>query len=232
MDRARVIEKVAKCFALARAQGASPNEAETALRQARSLRRQYQLEEFEIRASLVSAISVPTGTRRAPPSWLHSLAGTCAMAFDCDYLAYRGTAESYSFKFIGVGVSPELAAYAYSALHQQLLLARREHVAAQTRCKLSTKRRRGQLFAESWISAVHSTVARFSDEQPEDAIRSIKAYLELHHPNLEFKKAKTTPVRGHDSRSMIAGWEQGSSAYLHRAVGGNASGTHRLEANS
>ena len=37
MDKQRVLEKVAKCFALANSNGASPNEVETALRQARNL---------------------------------------------------------------------------------------------------------------------------------------------------------------------------------------------------
>ncbi|KPZ20107.1 hypothetical protein ALO40_05073 [Pseudomonas syringae pv. viburni] len=44
IDRQRIIDKVIKCFALARSAGASPNEAETALRQGRKLMEQYQLE--------------------------------------------------------------------------------------------------------------------------------------------------------------------------------------------
>ncbi|NVL41607.1 DUF2786 domain-containing protein, partial [Pseudomonas syringae pv. actinidiae] len=46
IDRQRIIDKVIKCFALARSAGASPNEAETALRQGRKLMEHYNLEEL------------------------------------------------------------------------------------------------------------------------------------------------------------------------------------------
>lgn len=222
MDRQRVIEKVAKCFALASAKGASTNEAETALRQGRWLMEQYNLQEHELQAWQVTEASVSTGTRRGPAGWLHSLARTCASAFDCDYLAYRSGVVGYSFKFIGVGVSPELAAYAYSALLQQLQVARRKHVSEQTRCKLSTKRRRGQLFAEAWIQAVSDTVERFAGRQSPETELAISAYLSLHHPNLQTIETKSTPVRGHDFRSQEKGWKQGSSAYIHQGVSKSA----------
>lgn len=219
MDRQRVIEKVIKCFALARSQGATPNEAETALRQARSLMKQFNLEALEIDACLASESSIPTGTRRQPADWLHSLAGTCARAFDCDYLAYHALTAGWSFKFVGLGISPELASYAYSALHQQLLTARRLHVAEQKRCKLSTKRRRGQIFAEAWISAVSATVRKFASDTPPEAKQTISAFLTLHHPNLEHSENQVIAAKGHDVRSMYAGWEQGATASIHRGVG-------------
>ncbi|MCS3466300.1 hypothetical protein M2401_000010 [Pseudomonas sp. JUb42] len=223
MDRQRIIEKVAKCFALANAKGATANEAATALRQGRWLMEQYNLLEEELQAYQVNDASVLTGTLRPPASWLYSLARTCAKAFDCDYLAYhRAGTTGYSFKFIGTGVSPEGAAYAYSALHQQLLAARRQHVSEQKRCKLSTKRRRGQLFAEAWISAVENTVERFAGSQSPQTKQAITAYLAIHHPNLQATKPKETPVRGHDSRSLEKGWVQGSAAYLHQGVNRSA----------
>ena len=47
MDKQKVLSKVAKLMALANSQGASPNEVETALRQARNLMKQYNLEGAE-----------------------------------------------------------------------------------------------------------------------------------------------------------------------------------------
>lgn len=222
MDRQRVIEKVAKCFALARSKGATANEAETALRQGRWLMDQYNLEERDLHACLATEAIVPTSTRRDPPNWLYCLAQTCATAFGCNYLAFPASRAGYAFKFIGVGISPELAAYAYSALHQQLLIARRKHVSEQTRCKLSTKRRRGQLFAEAWISAVNDKVERFAGRQPEETVQAIEAYLAIHHPNLTYTDPKQIPVRGHDYRSLQEGWDQGSTAYLHQGVSRSA----------
>ena len=63
MDKQRVLEKVAKCFALANSNGASPNEVETALRQARNLMKQYKLENIQVAAHTVDEASVATHTR-------------------------------------------------------------------------------------------------------------------------------------------------------------------------
>ncbi|HHN3748773.1 DUF2786 domain-containing protein, partial [Pseudomonas aeruginosa] len=43
MDKQKVLAKVEKLMALANAKGATPNEAETALRQAAILKRQFDL---------------------------------------------------------------------------------------------------------------------------------------------------------------------------------------------
>jgi hypothetical protein len=53
IDKQKVLSKVAKLMALANSQGASPNEVETALRQARNLMKQYNLEGAEVKAHLV-----------------------------------------------------------------------------------------------------------------------------------------------------------------------------------
>ncbi len=71
----------------ANAKGATPNEAETALRQAAILKRQFDLSDAEISAHTVETACVPTRTRRSPAPWLHELAGICASSFGCDYLS-------------------------------------------------------------------------------------------------------------------------------------------------
>lgn len=218
MDKQKVLSKVAKLMALANSQGASPNEVETALRQARNLMKQYNLEGAEVKAHLVDEASVVTHTRRSPQNWLHSLASTCATAFDCSHLAYFHLTSGWSFKFLGKGIAPELAAYTYSALHHQLVAARRSHVAQQKRCKLKTKRRRGQLFTEGWLNAISYKVAQFAGGLDESTRGEIVAYLGVHHPNLKELTIEPLEAKGHDAGSMIAGWDQGAKANLHRAV--------------
>lgn len=218
MDKQKVLSKVSKLMALANSQGASPNEVETALRQARGLMRQYNLELIEVSAQSVDEVSVATNTRRPPPDWLHSLAATCATAFDCSHLAYFHISSGWSFKFLGKGISPELAGYAYSALHRQLVSARREHVAQQKRCRLRTKRRRGQLFAEGWLNAVAHKVAQFAGKLDESTGADIKAYLAVHHPSLTEFTIEPSVAKGRDTGSMIAGWEKGTQANLHRGL--------------
>ncbi|QUP67438.1 DUF2786 domain-containing protein [Pseudomonas syringae Cit 7] len=227
IDRQRIIDKVIKCFALARSAGASPNEAETALRQGRKLMEQYQLDELEVDAHLACEASVLTGTKRAPPTWLHNLASTCASAFDCDCIAVGYSAE-WRFKFIGLGVSPDLATYAYSALHQQLILARRQHVSKLKRCNPTTKRRRGRIFAEAWVEAVASNVYQFAGKQDDQTRQTISAYLDLHHPTVIEKELELTSAKGHDVKSKHQGWEQGSSAALHRGVSQHSASAARI----
>lgn len=217
MDRKRILEKVAKCFALAHSKGAEPNEAETALRQARKLMERYNVDDWEVKALLVNEHCIPTGTRRQPSTWIFSLANTCATAFDCDYVAFPIRCDGWYLKFIGLGISPELAAYAYSALQLQLQAARRHHVSQQKRCKLATKRRRGAIFAEAWISAVAEKVGTFAQSKDETK-RVIQAYLERHHPQLTTAPLNITQATGHDRKSRQQGWEQGQKARLNPAL--------------
>ncbi|SFY07790.1 DUF2786 domain-containing protein [Azotobacter vinelandii] len=219
MDKQKVLDKVAKLMALANSSGAAPNEVETALRQARALMAKYNLNTQAIQASLVEEASVPTNTQRSPKDWLHSLALTCSTAFDCSYLSYIHPRLGWSFKFLGKGVGPELAAYAYSSLFHQLQKARREHVAQQSRCQLKTKRRRGQLFAEGWIRAVAQKVNQFATGMDSATREQVTAYLSLHHPNLRKSAIKSTPAKSHDKNSLAAGWQEGQNAQLRRGVG-------------
>lgn len=218
IDKQKVLDKVTKLMALANSPGANTNEAATALRQARSLMAQHNIESDELRASQVLEASIPTGTRRSPADWLHSLAAVCAGAFDCSHLSYYHPSKGYCFKFLGKGIGPEVAAYAYSSLLLQLQKARRDHVAQQTRCQLKTKRRRGQLFAEGWINAVALKVREFADDLAPDAQADITAYITLHHPGLRHFNITLTEAKGHDQSSLEAGFKQGKRAQLHRGL--------------
>lgn len=219
MDKQKVLDKVTKLMALANSPGANTHEAATALRHARVLMAQYNIESDELRASQVEEASVPTQTRRSPTDWQHSLAAVCAGAFDCSHLSYYHPSKGYCFKFLGKGIGPEVAAYAYSSLLLQLQKARREHVAQQTRCQLKTKRRRGQLFAEGWINAVALKVREFADDLAPDAQADITAYIALHHPGLRHFNITPTEAKGHDQGSLTAGFKQGQRAQLHRGLG-------------
>ena len=109
LDKHKVLDKITKLLTLANNPGANPNEAVTALRQARALMSKYNIEAEELRASQVEEASVPTQTRRSPSDWQHSLAATCAAAFDCSHLSYYHPERGYCFKFIGKGIGPDLA---------------------------------------------------------------------------------------------------------------------------
>ncbi|MBN0387033.1 DUF2786 domain-containing protein, partial [Pseudomonas aeruginosa] len=101
----------------------------------------------------------------------------------------------------------------------QLVAARSAHVAQQKRCKLSTKRRRSKLFVEGWLLAVRSLVRDFAGRPDESTQAAIKAYLELHHPELKLlEPAAPTKPLAYDQASLHAGWEHGKNTRLHRGV--------------
>lgn len=218
MDKQKVLDKVTKLMALANNPGANTHEAGIALRQARALMAQYNIESDELRASQVLEASIPTGTRRSPADWLHALAATCAAAFDCSHLSYYHPVKGYCFKFLGKGIGPDMATYAYSSLIQQLQKARREHVSHQKRCQLKTKRRRGQLFAEGWIGAVAYKVREFAGGLDPESQADITAYLGVHHPELKRSDITPSEAKGHDLSSLHAGIQQGQRAQIHRGV--------------
>ncbi|PUA41386.1 DUF2786 domain-containing protein [Pseudomonas protegens] len=219
MDRRKVIAKVIRCLALAQAQGASPNEAETALRQARALMRQYDLPAQELTAHTLDAACVPTQTRRPPRGHLLRLAALCAHAFDCQYLACFQAPSGWVMKFLGRGIAPEMAAHAYSALHHQLVFARRQYAAAlPTRCSLKTRRRRAQLFVEGWLDAVGAKVALFASGPDAQTRQAIDAYLALAHPGMTEAPLSRTRMHAHDACAVFAGWQQGQSAQLRHGV--------------
>lgn len=225
-DKKKVLDKVTKLMALANNPGANPNEAATAMRQARWLMSEYAIETDELRANQVEEASVPTQTRRSPADWQHSLAATCAGAFDCSHLSYYHPLKGYCFKFLGKGIGPDLASYSYSSLILQLQKARRDHVAQQKRCQLKTKRRRGQLFAEGWIQAVASKVREFAGDLDPETQADITAYLTVHHPELKRFDITPTEAKGHDRGSLAAGYRLGQRAQLHRGV--NRDPLHRI----
>ncbi|MDT3722973.1 DUF2786 domain-containing protein [Pseudomonas oryzihabitans] len=218
-NKQKILERVAKCFALAKDAGAAANEAETALRQARKLMQQHNLLDIDVQAVLASEALVATGTRKAPADWLHKLALACAQAFDCDPIACRERHMGWAFKFIGIGVGPEMARYAYSALHQQLIAARKDYVRSLTRCKLATKRRRGQLFADSWVDAVSIKVQEFAQAKPEETQQVIDAYVRTYHPDVKTSELRCLEAKGHDIRAVYRGFELGAQAQLNRGVG-------------
>lgn len=222
MDLDKALEKIKKCMARAESTD-SPNEAETALRQARALMDQFHLDSGDILASNVSEDKVSCGTKACPPSWMQRLASVCAEAFGCTVVTSgfhlrRLSEGSWSFRFIGVGISSQMASYAYSMLHHQLVRARRLFVADQKRCKLATKRRRGDLFAQGWIDAVSAKVRQFAgvDEQVKLAIG---AYERKHFPSMETTTLeRVEPRRAHDARSMTEGWKAGKAVHLHQGL--------------
>ena len=144
MDRRRIVEKVRKCLALAGSD--APNEAATALRQARSLMEQYGIDE---RLVDVEGVQARNGRGESAARWRVMLGDmVCdALGVRMIQIPRRGAAD---VEFVGVVPRPEIAAYAFDVLRRQLEGDRRKFVKG-LRCRRATKTRRGDLFARAGL---------------------------------------------------------------------------------
>jgi hypothetical protein len=212
-ENVKILEKIKKCLALAGS--SNPHEAETAWRQARKLMESHKLEMLDVQASEVNTTSSYAGKR--PPFWLLSLAQACAKAFSCSLIT-RSSIHDSQVVFIGTGNASEFCEYAFTVLQTQLKFARTGYVATLSRCKLATKRRRGEIFAENWVGAVYSTVAKFAQVDPETTAL-IEAYFQKNLSEISTYKLEPKKVSNKDRSAAYAGYEAGQSAKLHRAMG-------------
>lgn len=217
MEKDKALDKALKCFA--RAEGTdSQHEAETALRQARALMDKYHLDTGDVLAAGVIEHQVLCGTKSKPTTWMYRLAGICATAFDCNVVASPFQGQGWHFRFYGIGMSSELASYAYSMLHHQLVRTRKAFVAQQKRCKLATKRRRGDLFAQGWIDSVATKVQQFSGTDKGNA-EALLAYEAKHFADAqEVGLQRVEARRAHDAKASDLGRAAGRYAQLHRGV--------------
>ena len=74
------------------------------------------------------------------------------------------------------------------------------------------------------MNAISYKVTQFAGDLDKSTRGEIAAYLDLHHPNLKELTIEPLEAKGHDAGSMIAGWDQGAKANLHRAVEGRSQG--------
>lgn len=212
VNKDRTLEKIKKCLAMAGS--SNPHEAEIAWRQAQKLMQEHRLDMRDIDASEANTIKHPTGKR--PPVWMLTLAQTCAKAFNCRVIT-ESSKHGSKVVFIGLDNSPQFCEYAFVALQSQLITARKKYVTTLSRCKLATKRRRGEIFAENWVNGVWSIVMRFA-EADEAAEKVIEAYFDKNLPAISTRELESRKVIKRDFQAAYAGYEEGQRTKLHKAV--------------
>lgn len=208
----RILEKINKCLSMAKSSNA--NEADIAWRQAKALMAQYNIGNKEVKASVAATARSDLGKR--PGTWLVKLANTCGRAFCCKVItetSYRKEAV-----FIGIANNPDFAAYTFDVLHRQLKSDRKQFVSAlSARCKLSSKRRQGEIFAEHWVNSVWSVIAKFA-EFDDETTDIITAYIELQYPKITTTTLESRKVTKRDYGAANAGYRAGTNAKIHKAM--------------
>ncbi len=221
--RARVMDKIRKCLALA--SSSNPHEAAAAIRQAQKLMELHGITESQVQAAKASECLKPSGARRAPPDWEAKLASRVSSAFGCSLLFVQYLRGVSQWSIIGVGAAPEVASYAFTVLLRQAKRARQEHIkTALKRCGTASKTRRADIFCDGWVDAACSTLAAFAPTpQDADCIAALRAERYPDTRALKTKNRSNGRLTNRDVGDYLHGELSGRGAQLHHGVGANQS---------
>lgn len=222
-ERNKILAKIKKCLALS--SSSNEHEAEAALRQARALMEKHGIDDDDMLAYEASEQRAKSGAKTKPVSYENSLACKVADAFGCRIIFITAPLWNSQghWSFIGCGVAPEIASYAFQVLYRQCKRARTEHINTKLkRCKTATKTRRADLFCEGWMYAVSGKIAALAENERQTA--AIDAYVAKHFPALKSLDSRNRndgrKLRDHEYDDYIMGGHAGKNVELNRGVGG------------
>jgi hypothetical protein len=199
----KILAKIKKCLALSAS--SNPHEAAAALRQAKALMRQHDIDVSALSMSEIgeSKISSRTMARDKPNLWESNLISLVGQAFGCKIViersllkaGVRGHVNEVEFRFIGQTRQVEIASYTATVLVRKCKDARQKWIAEHLRglsgmapgskAKVTAL---GNAFAMGWVHSIAKVVADFAN--PPEVDQSIQAYIE----KLEIS-SKECPVR-------------------------------------
>lgn len=213
----KIAAKIGKCLALAASD--NPSEAEAAKRQADALMKKYNLKSGDVAAAEVHEEAIGLGSPYKPPIYLGQLAVLIATAFGCGTHGDLGFGCTPTrFRFYGLGIKPELAAYTFDVLRRRLVKDRKNYSATLTRCKSTTKIRRADLFCQAWVSCIARQVNEFAGNEQEQA--AIEAYKDRQFGDTlkTDQRAAAKPKHNNDWRASQAGYKAADDVSLHKPV--------------
>ncbi len=222
MDKERAVDKILKCLALSKS--ANEHEAAAALRQARALMEKFAVTDVDITAAQANEKLAKAGTMRRPVAWEVKVASDVADAFGCELIfLVRGhvSGKASAWSFVGCGMGPEIASYAFAVLLRQATAARRQYIATSLkRCGPSSKTKRADLFCIGWVCTATSTLSALIPTEEQQ--QAMAAYKAIHHQALSTMK----PVHRGKVRSgtddVGNGMRSGRGARLNHAMTGSA----------
>ncbi len=217
MDKTSALEKIKKCLRLAASD--NPNEAATALRQAKALMSRFQVGDEDVLFSEVKEAGTRSRAARHPTEWENHLVWTVADAFGCDIYfnsIWSGTRRTGDHVF--VGEKAEIAAYAMHVLLRQVCKARQEYMRTKLkRCSVKTKRERAYWFCVAWVAGVASHVKEFVGQQP--VSKATSTYMAKRTAGWDdVKLTKRRQNRNTHIDDIIAGRQSAQDAQLWHGV--------------
>lgn len=227
----KILSKIKKCLALSAS--SNPNEAATALRQAKALMDKHGVASHHVTMSDIGEFSSKSNTmaRDKPAQWESNLAVIVGKAFGCKVIV--STLENKyiynnigNFVFVGVAHNAEISAYTFSVLARNCKKARQEWIkenlsglgAGYGGIK-AKKTKMGDNFAEGWVYGIHQKVVEFANAPKiQDAID--KHIKEQSSGNAKSRDAGDVGKAG--MYAMQMGMRAAKDEQIHRPMGKNS----------
>lgn len=228
----KILGKIKKCLALSAS--SNPNEAATALRQARALMEKYGVSSHEVAMSEVgeSRAASHTLSREKPAAWEVLIASLVGRAFGCQLMFERsfkrmrsGSVKTHgAYIFVGLSHHAEVASYTATVLIRRCKRARQkwisENFGGLSVGTVGVKKKitqMGDAFATGWASEINKLVSDFAVSM--DVQQAIARHI---HENTGGKEGKTRESRPDNDRyfsmALTAGAMAAKDERLYRPV--------------
>jgi len=222
VDASKALKKIQKLLNLAKSD--NPNEAATALRQARALMEKHNL---TIEAIELAKINTKTfkAKRQTTPLWekylISVVSGYCGVDCIGSSIFWNGRRRAEEFSFIGIGNKPLVAGYIFDYLVCCVLLARKKFL-KEMDCKHTYRiTRLADSFCEGWVIGVASNVKDFLNGPEAGEKKLIKKYLDEN--NVGDKKNRKQKEKNEGERAAMSfGHKEGKKTKINHGVGGPA----------
>lgn len=151
-----ILRRIKRCMELTKS--SNEHEAAIALKQMQKLMKEHDISEDELLASEITTLSVCTGVKLRPPSWLVDLHTTVAQAFDCDGIIELFDYKNAELVFIGEKLSVQVAEYSFTVLRRKLKDKRKEYIQKHLKRtgKNANKTKMADAYCQAWVMAVYS----------------------------------------------------------------------------
>ncbi|GMR15957.1 MAG: hypothetical protein BMS9Abin31_0256 [Gammaproteobacteria bacterium] len=225
MKNKKIIDKIFKCLRLSKS--TNPNEAASALRQARRLMQMHDIREEQVKSANIIETHTSSIHFINPPYWLVALSELVAGAFSCRAYIAKSNNLPADFCFIGVGSRTELACYTFTVLQRLLRRERSRFILNLKNMNKTEKTRRGNVFAQAWLFRITRTIKGFCADPVAEA--EIDRYIkEMYGQTADFQSTAATPAEK-DIDAISLGLRAAEGVSLYRPVESDTSYTGLMQ---
>lgn len=196
-----ILRKIKRCMDLSKSD--NENEAALAFKQMQSLMSKHNVTSQDVLASDVTKSSSVLNMSDRVPKWIINLHSTIGQALDCEGIVATG-GKKIILSYLGVGVTPEIAGYAFDVMYRKLRHSRAVYIKEKLyRFKRANKTKMADAFCEGWVFNIYKKVKNLNPNQ--EVSEKINAYKKTKLENFDddFFEAKSR-VNYADEKSQAA----------------------------